>query len=215
MEKQKRIIIADDHAIVRTGMQMLLYGTSDMIICDEAINSKDLLDKLQVNKYDLVILDISMPGKEATETLKDIKYNWPKLPVVILTMNPDEVYALRMFRCGASAFISKETYPAKIIEILRIVLSGKKYFTSLQTEMLSDSLNAFEKAGRPIYEKLTDRELQIFFMITSGKKNAEIAEKLTLSKHTVENHRSSILKKLDVTSNLELVRFAYQSGLVK
>jgi Response regulator containing a CheY-like receiver domain and an HTH DNA-binding domain len=212
---KKRIIIADDHAIVRTGLQMLLYGTSDMTICDEAANSKELLDKLNCNGYDLVVLDISMPGKDGTDTLKEIKSGWPELPVVILTMNPDEVYALRMFRSGASAFINKETNPVKIIEVLRFVLSGKKYFTPQQAELLSNTLDNYEKGRQPGYEKLTDRELQILFMITSGKKNAEIAKKLTLSIHTVENHRSNILKKLSVSSNLELVRFAYQSGLVK
>jgi len=211
----KRIIIADDHAIIRTGLQMVLLGTSDMIISDEASNSKELIEKLNVTDFDMVILDISMPGKDATETLKEVKQKWPDTPVVVLTMNSDEIYALRMFRLGASAYISKENSLSNIVDILRIVLSGKKYFTTRQTEMLANTLDHPDKSGQVNCEILSDRELQILCMITSGKKNTEIAENLALSKHTIENHRSNILKKLSVTSNLELVRYAYQLGIIR
>ena len=144
----KRIIIADDHAVVRTGMQLILDETFDMKISDEAANGNELLEKLRVISYDLVILDIFMPGKDAIDILKEIQSNWPQLPVVIFSMNPDDVYAVRMIKNGASAYINKETDPQIIIEILRTVLSGKKFFTQPQSAMLAELVIEPEKKNR-------------------------------------------------------------------
>ena len=212
----KRIIIADDHAVVRTGLQLILDETTDMSICDEAANGDELIEKLRRNRYDLVLLDISMPGKDAMDVLKEIKTTWERTPVVIFSMNPDEIYAVRMIRNGASAYINKETDPKRIIEILRIVLSGKKYFTQQQGSMLAEWIIEPEKSvDSLLHETLTDREFQIFFMMASGMKKSEIAEKLAISKHTIGNHRSNIMHKMNLTTNSELTRYAIRNGIIK
>lgn len=212
----KRIIIADDHAVVRTGLQLILDETTDMSICDEAANGDELVEKLRRNRYDLILLDISMPGKDAMDVLKEIKTTWERTPVVIFSMNPDEIYAVRMIRNGASAYINKETDPKRIIEILRIVLSGKKYFTQQQGAMLAELVIEPEKnTGSLLHETLSDREFQIFFMMASGMKKSEIAEKLAISKHTIGNHRSNIMHKMNLTTNSDLTRYAIRNGIIK
>ena len=211
----KKIIIADDHAVVRTGLQLILDETHDLSIRAEARNGQELLDLLVKDDYDLVILDISMPGKDALDILIEIKATWPDLPVVIFSMNPDEIYAIRMLTNGASAYISKETKPKQIIEILRTVLLGRKYYSPLQAEimagMVSDSTN---KAVVP-HSTLTDREFQVFSMLAMGVRKSEIAEKLSISKNTLSNHRNNIMKKMNITSNSELTRYAIQHGIIK
>jgi len=212
----KHIIIADDHAVVRTGLQLILEETTDLRICGEASNGKELIDKLRIDKYDLVILDISMPGRDTIDVLKEIQASWERLPVVIFSMNPDEIYAVRMIRNGASAYINKETNPEQIIEILRIVLSGKKYFTQQQSAMLAELVIEPEKnANSLLHETLSDREFQIFSMLASGMKKLEIAEKLSISKHTIGNHRSNIMHKMNLATNSELTRYAIQHGIIK
>lgn len=217
MEKTMRhIIIADDHAVVRTGLQMILDATTDLAIVDEARNGDELLDKLQHASFDLVILDIAMPGKDAIDVLKEIKDSYPQLPVVIFSMNADEVYAIRMIRNGASAYMNKETNPQQIITILRTVLSGKKYFTQEQSEMLAEMVSEPEKNTELVmHEALTDREFQIMAMLASGIKKSDIAEKLSISKHTIANHRNNIMRKMNFTSNSELTRYAIQHGIIK
>ena len=212
----KRIIIADDHAVVRTGLQLILDETTDMSICDEAANGDELIEKLRRNRYDLVLLDISMPGKDAMDVLKEIKTTWERTPVVIFSMNPDEIYAVRMIRNGASAYINKETDPKRIIEILRIVLSGKKYFTQQQGSMLAEWIIEPEKSvDSLLHETLTDREFQIFFMMALGMKKSEIADKLAISKHTIGNHRTNIMHKMNLTTNSDLTRYAIRNGIIK
>lgn len=212
----KKIIIADDHAVVRTGLQMILDETTDLSICGEASNGYELIEKLKTDHYDLVILDISMPGKDTIDVLKEIQATWVRLPVVILSMNPDEIYAVRMIRNGASAYINKETDPQQIITILRVVLSGKKYFTQQQSEMLAELVIEPEKnANVLVHEALSDREFQIFSMLASGMKKSEIAEKLSISKNTIGNHRSNIMHKMNLATNSELTRYAIQHGIIK
>jgi len=217
LEKRvKRIIIADDHAVVRTGLQLILDETSDMSICDEAANGDELIEKLKHNHYDLILLDISMPGKDAMDVLKEIKTTWERIPVVIFTMNPDDIYAVRMIRNGASAYINKETDPQRIIEVLRTVLSGKKYFTQQQSTMLAEwVVEPEKKVGTLLHETLSDREFQIFFMLASGMKKSEIAEKLAISKHTIGNHRTNIMHKMNLTTNSDLTRYAIRNGIIK
>jgi len=212
----KRIIIADDHAVVRTGLQMILDETTDLCMCGEASNGYELLEKLKTDNYDLVILDISMPGKDTIDVLKEIQASWTRLPVVILSMNPDEIYAVRMIRNGASAYINKETDPQQIIAILRVVLSGKKYFTQQQSEMLAEFVIEPEKNTHVLlHEALSDREFQIFSMLASGMKKSEIAGKLSISKNTIGNHRSNIMHKMNLSSNSELTRYAIQHRIIK
>ena len=211
----KKIIIADDHAVVRTGLQLIFDETSDLSIEDEALTGDELLEKLKSNTYDLVILDIFMPGKDSLDVLKEIKNSWPDLPVVIFTMNPDDIYAIRMIRNGASAFINKETQPGEIIETIRKVLSGKKHFTPEQSEMLAELVSVSSQNKQPIHEALTDREFQIMILLASGTKKSEITRKLSITKNTLNNHRNNILKKMNMESATELTRYAIQQGIIK
>jgi two-component system invasion response regulator UvrY len=213
---EKKIIIADDHAVVRTGLQMILDATPDLCITGEARNGEELLEQLTRETYDLVILDISMPGKDTMDVLIEIKTRWPELPVVIFSMNPDEIYAIRMLTNGASAYINKETKPRQIIEILRTVFGGKKYYAPLHTEIMATMvMEGPRTAQRLPHTTLTDREFQVFSLLASGIRKSDIATKLEISKNTLSNHRNNIMKKMSFTSNSELTRYAVQHGIIK
>jgi two-component system invasion response regulator UvrY len=212
----KKIIIADDHAVVRTGLQLILDETHDLCITDEARNGGELLDRLATGEYDLVILDISMPGRDALDVLIEIKAQRPALPVVIFSMNPDEIYAIRMLTNGASAYINKETKPRQIIEIIRTVLQGRKYYAPLHAEILAGMVShAPNKPNILPHAALTDREFQVFSLLAAGTRKSEIAERLSISKNTLSNHRNNIMKKMSITSNSELTRYAIQHGIIK
>lgn len=212
----KKIIIADDHAVVRTGLQLILDSTADLCISDEAWNGEELLEKLRIYEYDLVILDISMPGKDTMDVLVEIKATWPALPVVIFSMNPDEIYAIRMLTNGASAYVNKETKPRQIIEILRTVLQGKKYYSPLHAEIMAEMVTEGPGKARALpHDTLTDREFQVFSMLATGIRKSEIASKLSISKNTLSNHRNNIMKKMSIASNSELTRYAIQHGIIK
>lgn len=210
-----RIIIADDHAVVRTGLQLILDETGDMEIVDEARDGQELLSKLETNIYDLVILDVSMPGRDAMEILREIKIRRNDLPVVVFSMNPDEIYAVRMMRGGAWAYINKETKPWRIIEVLRTVSQGKKYYFPHQSEMLAELALNPGKANALPHQALTDRETQIFSMLALGVRKSEIAEKMGISIHTLSNHRNNIMKKMNLSTNSELTRYAIQHGIIQ
>lgn len=215
MKSTSRIIIADDHAVVRTGLQLILDETGDMEIVDEAKDGNELLSMLGKKSYDLVILDVSMPGRDTIDILKEIKERWKFLPVVIFSMNPDEIYAIRMIRNGAWAYINKETKPWNIIEVLRTVIGGKKYFFPHQADMLAEMALNPGKADVLPHNLLTDREAQIFSMLASGMRKSEIAEKMNISIHTLSNHRNNIIKKMNVSTNSELTRYAIRHGIIQ
>ena len=211
----KKIIIADDHAVVRTGLQLILDETHDLSILTEARDGEELLNLLKAESYDLVILDINMPGRDALDVLIAIKTEWPVLPVVIFSMNPDEVYAIRMLTNGASAYINKETKPKQLIEILRTVLRGRKYYSPLHAEIMAGMVtDGPEKHALP-HTILTDREFQVFSLLAMGVRKSQIAEKLCISKNTLSNHRNNIMKKMSITSNSELTRYAIQHGIIQ
>src|SRR5580698_6681708 len=167
---------------------MILDETHDLSICGEARNGQELLDLLDNQVYDLIILDISMPGKDALDVLIRIKTEWPELPVVIFSMNPDEIYAIRMLTNGASAYINKETKPKQIIEVLRTVLQGRKFYFPLHTERMHGKVyDTHNKSVLP-HTVLTDREFQFFYLLAMGVRKSDIAEKLSISKNTLSNH---------------------------
>ena len=216
MERQSAsIIIADDHAVVRTGLQLIFEDTTDLTIEDEARDGQELLDKLAANRYDLVILDISMPGRDSLDVLSAIKATWKELPVIIFSMNADEVYAIRMLKNGASAYINKETRPKQIIEIIRTVLRGRKYYSDRHTEIMTEMITDPGRSASSPHNTLTDREFQIFLLLVSGTRKPAIAEKLLISKHTLSNHRNNIMKKMNISSNADLIRYAFQNGIIQ
>jgi len=208
-----RILIADDHTIVREGLKQILAETPDMVAADEASNGQDVLDKVWKNDYDVVLLDISMPGRSGLDILKQLKSDRPKLQVLILSMYSEEQYAMRALRAGASGYMTKESAPDELIEAIRKVAQGRKYVSPSLAEKLAISLEVGEE--KPPHETLSDREYQVMCMIASGKTVKEIAEELSLSVKTISTYRTRILEKLRLKTNAAVVHYAVQNRLVE
>jgi DNA-binding NarL/FixJ family response regulator len=206
-----RVLIADDHAIVREGLKQIVSEPSDMVVADEAENGNDVLEKIFTNEYEVVILDITMPGINGLDALKQIKRQRPKLPILILSMHPEEQYALRVLKAGASGYLTKESAPEELITAIRRVSSGMKYVSSSLAERLASDLEADH--DRPLHEALSDREYQVMCMLTSGKSVKQIAEGLSLSVKTISTYRRRILEKMGMETNAELVRYALEHNL--
>jgi DNA-binding NarL/FixJ family response regulator len=214
-KQQSRIIIADDHAVVRTGLQLIFDATLDLQLVDEASNGMELLGKLKTHDYDVVILDLSMPGKDGIDILKDIKKKYPDLPVVVFSMKPENSYAIRLLKNGASAFLNKETNPDEIVKAIRTVVSGKHYYTPQQANSFMNVIqNDISNEQLKPHERLSDREFQVMCMLASGNKKQIIANKLFISPNTINNHRNNILKKMDMKSNSDIARYAVQNKLI-
>jgi len=207
-----RVLIADDHDIVRKGMKRVFSRTPDIEVAGEASTGQETLELVWNNSYDVVILDISLPGRNGLEILKQIKGHQPKLPVLILSMYPEEQYAVRVLRAGAAGYLTKESDKGELIDAIRRIAQGKKYITPALAERLAAELeSASEKAP---HEKLTDREYHLLCLIANGKGSREIAEELSLSVKTVSTHRARILEKMGMKSNAELTHYAIQNSLV-
>jgi two-component system invasion response regulator UvrY len=209
-----RIVIADDHAVVRTGIQLILEDIDELDLIGECETGDELIEFIKKEGVDLVLLDIRMPGSDTIQILQYIKKEHPGLPVIIFTMSDDKYHMVKMLQSGASAFLSKQSSPTEIVEVIRHVLSKKRYITSGQAAELADLLidNPVDDRGP---NSLTPREFQILTLIASGIDYKEIAFKLNLSKNTIGNHRSHILKKLGLKNNSDITRYAYQNGLIK
>jgi two-component system, NarL family, invasion response regulator UvrY len=206
-----RVFFAEDHAIVREGLKQILADTMDIVVAGEAADGEEALANIRTGNYDIIVMDISMPGRNGLEILKDLKEQKPELPVLILSMYPEDVYAIRSFRGGASGYLSKESAPTELITAIRKVSSGGKYISSGLAEKLV--INLGDDAGKPLHEKLSDREYQILCMIASGKTGTQIAAELTLSTKTVSTYRTRILEKMELKNNAELTHYAIQNGL--
>ncbi|UCE78458.1 MAG: response regulator transcription factor [Nitrospiraceae bacterium] len=207
-----KILIADDHAIVREGLKQVLADTSDMVVSDEAADTEETLRKALGGDFDVVVLDISMPGRGGIEVLKQIKSQKPKLPVLVLSMYPEQQYALRVLKAGAAGYLTKESAPDELIDAIRKVSKGMKYVSAHLAEEIAFALDS--DAERPIQETLSDREFQVLCMIASGKTTAKIAEELALSVKTVSTYRSRILEKMRMKNNAELTHYAIKNKLV-
>jgi len=208
-----RILIADDHAIVREGLKQIISEIPDMIVADEASSGHEVLNKVFKNHYDVVVLDITMPGRGGLDVLKLIKAQKPKLPILVLSVHPEEQYAVRTLKAGASGYLTKESAPDELILAIRKISVGKKYVSSSLAEKLALELEI--DVGKPIHETLSDREYQVMCMITSGRTAKDIAEELFLSEKTISTYRARILEKMKMKSNIELTHYAIKHGLVE
>jgi len=195
-----QIIIADDHAVVRTGLQFIFDATPDMVLAAECRNGNELLERLKTHIFDVVILDITMPGTDAFEVLEQIKSSYPKLPVIVFTMNSDRSFALRMFKKGADAFINKESSPELLLQE--------------QIELVMNHIADPKSNENAKHDRLSDREFQILCMLASGMKKTEIASNLSISKNTVNNHRNNIMKKMEFETTADLARYAVTNHLI-
>jgi DNA-binding NarL/FixJ family response regulator len=207
-----RILIVDDHTIVREGLKQIISDISGMEVTDEATNGNEALSKIRKGGFEVALLDISMPGKSGLETLKDIRMEDQALPVLILTMHPEEQYAVRVLKAGASGYLTKESAPEELITAIRKVTNGGKYISASLAEKLAFRLEI--DTEKPLHETLSDREYQVLCKISSGNTISEIAEEMSLSVKTISTYRSRILEKMVMKSNAELTYYAIKNQLV-
>ncbi len=208
-----RILIADDHAIIRQGLKQILDESGEMSVTAEAANGGEALHKLREGEYDVVLLDISMPGKSGIEVLKQIKEEKPKLPVLILSIYPEDQYAVRLLKAGAAGYLTKESAPEELVKAVRRVAAGKKHISPAVAEMLADGIGS--EASQAPHEILSDREYQIFLLLAAAKTVSEIADKLALSVKTVSTYRHRILEKMHLRNNAELMHYAIGKHLTE
>lgn len=207
-----KILIADDHVIIREGLKKIIDDSFDMKVVDEASNGQEVFDKVRENDYDGVVLDISMPGKSGLEILKDIKAEKPELPVLVLSMYPEEQYAVRVLKAGASGYLTKESAPDELISALQKITKGRKYVSSTLAELLAFDIGS--NTNKQPHEILSDREFQVMCMIALGKTVKEIGEELLLSVKTISTYRARVLDKMNMKNNSQLTHYAIQNKLV-
>jgi two-component system invasion response regulator UvrY len=213
LSSKTRILLADDHAMFREGVKQLLAGTSEFIVVDEAGDAGEVLEKAQKTKCDVVVLDISMPGRDGIDVLKQLKQLNPRVSVLILSMFPEDQYAFRAIKAGASGYLTKNKASAELIEAIRKVAAGRKYISSEVAEQLA--IDLAKDVDKPLHKKLSDREYQVMCMIASGKTVGQISEELALSVSSVSTLRTRILKKFNMKTNAEITHYAIKHDLVK
>ena len=206
-----KVLIADDHAVVRQGLIQILSGIPDMTVADEAANGQEVLDKARTGSYEVVLLDITMPGRSGFDILKDLKHSQPNLPVLVLSIHSEEQYALRTLKAGAAGYLTKESAPEELVSAIRKVVGGGKYISPGLAEKLAFSLETAD--DRLPHETLSDREFQVLRLMAGGKTTKEIAEELALSVKTISTYRSRLLLKLKLNTNAELIQYAIQNDL--
>jgi two-component system, NarL family, invasion response regulator UvrY len=207
-----RVAVADDHAIVRQGLRHILSAQLDFTIAGEASNHGEVIQLLRRELVDVLVLDVAMPGKNGIETLKQVKEEWPKLPVLILSMYPEDQYAFRALKAGAAGYLTKMAAAGQLVDAIRQVTRGRRYITPELAESLAASLDRDTDA--PAHELLSDREFQTLRLIAQGRTLAQIGEELALSPKTVSVYRARLLAKLKLATNAELTRYALENKLL-
>lgn len=208
------IIIADDHPLVREGLKRVVdQGTIDIRVVAEAANANELREKIQDTDPDIIILDIAMPGKSGLDVLKEFQEYHPELPVLVLSMHPEERFAVRSLKAGASGYLTKNSISGELVKAIRkIVTQKKKYISQSVAMQLADRVDLNNEG--PLHDLLSDREYQIMCMIASGKEVNDIAEELSLSSQTVHTYRTRIKDKMKLQSNVEITRYVLKNNLI-
>jgi DNA-binding NarL/FixJ family response regulator len=207
-----KVLIADDHAVVRRGLKAILTEAFAKASFGEAETAQQALGYIQKQEWNLVILDITMPGKNGLDILADLKHLRPRLPVLLLSMHPEEQFAKRALRGGAAGYLTKESVAEELMKAVRKVLAGGKYISVALAEKLAYELGG--NGDKPLHEMLSDREFQVFRMISSGKSVKETANDLSLSVKTVSTYRARILEKTGMRNNAELIRYCIENHLL-
>lgn len=207
-----KLLIVDDHTIVRKGLVELVESDEMIKVTAEAGSAAQALRCMLEQDFDVVVMDISMPGRSGLEALKDIRENYPGVPVLILSMYPEEQYAFRVMKSGAAGYMTKESAPEELIMAIKMVCQGKKYISENIAQQLADRLD--ETTNVPAHELLSDREYEVMLSIAEGKSISKIAEDLSLSVKTVSTYRSRLLKKLDLKNNSELLHYTIKNKII-
>ena len=209
--KRMNILIADDHAVVREGLKQILTGVSGVTEIDGVADGNELMKKIKEKDYDIIVLDISMPGKSGLEVLKELKIVKPKLPVLMLSIYPEGQYAVRVLKAGASGYLTKDTAPEELVTAVEKILSGQKYIPPSLAEKLAD----FSWGGDKLpHEKLSDREFEVFKMFASGKTVKEIADNMFISVKTVSTYKVRIFEKMNLESRADITSYAINNKLI-
>lgn len=207
-----KILIADDHAIVRHGLKQILADEFKKSAFGEARNGQEVLDSVWKQEWDVVVLDITMPGRSGLEVLREIKKAKPRLPVLVLSMHPEDQFAVRVLKSGASGYMTKESAPAELVGAVKKIVAGGKHISNSVAEIMASYITMDSK--RPPHEQLSNREFQVMRLIASGKTVSEIARMLSLSVRTISTYRARILEKMGMKTNAELTHYAFQHSLV-
>jgi two-component system, NarL family, invasion response regulator UvrY len=207
-----KILIVDDHSIIRKGLGQILGSTDDLRVTGEADNGMQAIRMTQDGDYDMVLLDISLPDRHGIDVLQQIKLNHPQLPVLMLSSHPEDQYAIRSLKAGASGYLNKQSAPAELIDAIRHVATGKKYISPQLAEQLAEGLT--QGCQELAHQTLSNREYQTLCLIASGKKLSEIAEIMSLSPKTVSVYRARLLEKMQLKTNAEAVHYAITHQLI-
>lgn len=208
------VVIADDHPLIREGIQKVVNGTTDLKVVGEAENGNELLDILEKEKPNILVLDITMPGRSGLELLKHINSLYPDLPVLILSIHSEERFAIRALKAGAYGYLTKTSISEELIKAIRKITTEKrKYITSEVAEQLASQVDI--NKDNPIHEELSDREFQVLCMIAKGMKVKDIAQELSLSPQTIHTYRTRIKEKMNVSSNVEMTRYTIENNLIE
>lgn len=207
-----RILIADDHSVVRRGLRQILLEGFPGAFIEEVGDAEGIIKKITQDKWDVIISDLSMPGRSGLEALQQIKQIQPKVPVLILSIHPEEQYALRVLKAGASGYLSKDMAPDELVNAVQRVMLGKKYITASIAEKLASTLD--QDSNKPAHGLLSDREFSVLKLLASGKSVSEIAESLFLSVTTVSTYRARIMAKMNMRNNADLTLYAVENKLL-
>lgn len=207
-----KILIADDHAIVRKGLKQILSNNSDMTVAGEAASGAEALAMIREGDWDVVLLDISMPDGNGLDTLKQLKKEKPDLPILMLSIYPEEQYAIRTIKAGVSGYLTKDSAPEELVEAIQKVARGGRYISASLSEKMAEYLE--NKSERALHENLSDREYQVMVMIAAGKTVSQIAEEMCLSVKTISTNRSRALAKMGMENNSQFTHYAVKQGLV-
>jgi two-component system, NarL family, invasion response regulator UvrY len=208
-----RVLIADDHPIVRRGVRGILEDASDVGELGEAETPQQVLDLVRARPWDVLLLDLGLPGRGGLEVLKDVRQEYPKLPVLILSMQPESQYAIRALRAGASGYLTKESAPEKLLVAIRKVHAGGRYVSAALAEQLAAEIGV--DADTPPHSRLSDREFEVMRMLAAGRSVSQVAEQLSLSVKTISTYRARVLEKMGLATNADLTQYALRNHLIE
>jgi len=209
---KKRILLVDDHNIVRTGLRNLIELEKDLEVAGEASNGVEALKLVRANSYDIIVMDISMPDKNGVDTLHDLKHVAPDLPVMILSGYAEQQYALNLMRSGCKGYLSKDADSDEIIKAIRTICNGRRYISAELAELMASEMS--HPSEKQLHETLSDREFQVFFKLAGGLSATEIGDELNISVKTVSTYRTRILEKMSLKNNADLTYYAIKNQLI-